>query len=168
MPGTTNYKVVLITSGQPSLNPRLVKEADTLFDAGYDVTVIYQYRNDWGTKLDDNLLSQKKWRAIRAGGSPGTDVFIYWLSRTLYKTGQILIKGFGLKHGLAEIAIGRCAALLTSEASKFQADLYLAHNLAALPAAVRAAKKMVQNAVLTQKTFTGMSRAMIRPMKALF
>ena len=57
-------KVVLITSGQPSLNPRLVKEADILANSGFDVTVLYAYWNNWGTTYDNDLLSNKKWNAI--------------------------------------------------------------------------------------------------------
>ena len=49
-------KIVLISPGQPSLNPRLVKEADTLAANGYDVTVLYSYWNDWGAKFDKTLL----------------------------------------------------------------------------------------------------------------
>lgn len=66
--GLTAKKIVLVTSGQPSLNPRLVKEADALVEAGYEVTVIYQYWNEWGTDLDKVLLPQKKWKTIRVGG----------------------------------------------------------------------------------------------------
>lgn len=134
-------KVVLITSGQPSLNPRIVKEADALIEAGYEVTLIYQYWNDWATVLDEKLFPTKEWKAIRVGGSPFINYLSYWKSRVIKKIGTILLKKLGLKYGLAELSIGRCTLGLLKEASKTPADLYIAHNLAALPAAVHAAKK---------------------------
>jgi len=134
-------KVVLITSGQPSLNPRLVKEADALTGSGFQVTVIYQYWNVWGTKTDQLWLSSKKWSAIRIGGSPKQHKVVYWLSRFQHKTVKKLFKYFGFKHQLAERAAGRCTFLMLKEALRHPADLYIAHNLAALPIAVLAAKK---------------------------
>ncbi len=134
-------KIVLITSGQPSLNPRLVKEADSLFSAGYKVTVVYQYWNDWGTEMDEELLAGKKWKAICVGGSPNKQKIIYWITRSIHKTAILLAKNFGFKHGIAELAIGRCTWLLYNKAAKYPADIYIAHNLAALPAAIKAANK---------------------------
>lgn len=133
--------IVIITSGQPSLNPRLVKEADALISAGYEVSIIYQYWNDWGTNLDKELLIDKKWHVYQVGGSPFTEKILYLKSRLRFKLAKVLSKIFGFKKNLAEHAIGRCTPLLIKKAKTIQADLYIAHNLAALPAAVQAAKK---------------------------
>lgn len=133
--------VVLITSGQPSLNPRLIKEADALIGAGYGVTVIYQYWNDWGTHLDKKLLTSRKWKYHLIGGSPSVKKLLYLKSRLSFKLVQFLIKKFGFRNTFAEQAIGRCTPFLIKKALTIKADLYIAHNLAALPAAVLAAKK---------------------------
>jgi len=45
-------KIVLITTGQPSCNPRVVKEADALSAAGHEVTVIYNYYIGWADEND--------------------------------------------------------------------------------------------------------------------
>lgn len=132
--------IVLITSGQPSLNPRIVKEADALAEAGYEVTLIYQYWNDWATALDEKLLPQKKWKAVRIGGDPLTEKLIYWRTRITLKIAQKLVKLFGFNNSLAELVIGRCTFQLSKKAKNTVGDLYIAHNLAALPAAVSAAK----------------------------
>ncbi|MBD1386759.1 hypothetical protein IDJ75_15860 [Mucilaginibacter rigui] len=133
--------IVLVTSGQPTLNPRLVKEADALVSAGYQVTVIYQHWNAWGTKYDTGLLAKKAWRCIRVGGATNEKRSVYLLSRIIHKAGNIVAKYFGFGLGAAELALGRCTILLYKEALKHPADLYIAHNLAALPAVVKAAKK---------------------------
>lgn len=134
-------RILLISSGQPSLNPRLVKEADALVEYGYDVTVLYQYWNKWGTDFDKKLLPKKKWAAIRIGGDPVHQKSIYLFTKLQFKVGQYLFKMFGPNNVLGELAIGRCTNFLIDKAAKIHADLYIAHNLGALPAAVKAAKK---------------------------
>lgn len=134
-------KIVLVTSGQPSLNPRLVKEADALQDAGYDVTVIYLYWNDWATKADVKLFEHRRWKAKRVGGDPAIDNFLYLFTRGVYKISKQLCKLTGIADNAAELAVGRAAWLLSKAACMYPADLYIGHNLAALPAVVKAAKK---------------------------
>lgn len=134
-----SYKVVLISSGQPSLNPRLVKEADALAAAGYEVTVLYAYWNDWGTRFDRSLLATKKWRAICVGGDPQNDRSTYLASWLLHKAARMINRRSGGRR-LAELAIARSSYFLIREAKKYDADLYIGHNSGALPATVRAAK----------------------------
>jgi hypothetical protein len=134
-------KVCLLTPGQPSTNPRLVKEADTLAAAGFDVTVIYAYWADWASKADIELLKSRTWLHARVGGAPGEQPLRYWFTR--------------LRHGLSQRASGpvlrwlvprnwrlsRVTPELVGAAKRLQADLYIAHNLGALPAAVAGARK---------------------------
>jgi glycosyltransferase involved in cell wall biosynthesis len=134
-------KVVLITSGQPSLNPRLVKEADILASSGFDVTVLYAYWNNWGTAYDNDLLSKKKWTAIRVGGDPVQKPFIYFISRIIHKVSGFILQKTGNYKLFADISVARCSYFLVSAAKKHKADLYIAHNLGALPATYKAAKK---------------------------
>ncbi len=129
-------KVVLVTSGQPSINPRLVKEADALSDAGYNVTVFYAYWNEWATKYDEQLLANSKWKAVRVGGAPMQGRFTYLFSRLLYKFSR------AFRHPLLAVSgSSRASFHLLQEVKKHKADLYIAHNLGALPAAFKAAKK---------------------------
>jgi glycosyltransferase involved in cell wall biosynthesis len=132
-------KVVIISSGQPSLNPRMVKEADALAEAGYNVTVLYAYWNNWGTKFDKELLPSKKWKAICAGGDPQQTKITYFLSRVIHKAAKIISRRTQGKYW-AELAIARGGYFLIREAKKHQADIYIGHNLGALPATVKAAK----------------------------
>ncbi|GGH15248.1 glycosyltransferase [Mucilaginibacter phyllosphaerae] len=131
-------KVVLVSSGQPTLNPRLVKEADALSNAGYKVTVIYAYWNDWGTKHDEQLLPAKKWQAVRVAGAPVDAKTTYFLSRLINFAGRLAVNRS--LDRFAEYAISRSTFFLLKEAKKHKADLYIAHNLGALPAVVQAAK----------------------------
>jgi glycosyltransferase involved in cell wall biosynthesis len=133
--------VVLIGSTQISLNPRLLKEADALAEAGYNVTVIYKYWNSWGQALDQQLLAEKKWNSILVGGTPDFNKLLYWYTRFQHKAAKILVKLMGINKFTSGLAIDRCTWLLRKKANSIRADLYIAHTLPAIPAAVSAAKK---------------------------
>jgi glycosyltransferase involved in cell wall biosynthesis len=133
--------VILVSSGQPSLNPRLVKEADALAKAGYEVTVLYAYWNNWGTQHDKQLLAEKKWKAVRASGDPEQKPLTYFFSRLINKISKYLIQKTGNYNYFADLAIARSSYFLIREAKKYNADIYIAHNLGALPAAMKAATK---------------------------
>jgi glycosyltransferase involved in cell wall biosynthesis len=132
-------KIVLISSGQPSLNPRLVKEADTLADAGYKVIVLYAYWNDWGTELDRALIPSKKWEAICVGGDPHQKKLTYFFSRLIHKLAKTINQKTSGKI-LVDLAIGRSGYFLIRAAKRYKADLYIGHNPGALAATVKAAK----------------------------
>ena len=129
----------MVTQTQLSLNPRLVKEADTLAEAGYDVTVLYAYWNAWGAKFDKIFLAEKKWQAILIGGDPEQKPVLYFFSRLLHNFALIVNRKSKGKL-LADIAIVRSAYFLKRAAKKYKADLYIGHNLGALPAIAKAAK----------------------------
>lgn len=133
-------RVLLVSPGQPSLNPRLVKEADALADAGYEVTVLYSYWNNWGDHLTKKLLLTKKWKAVNAGGHPTESPAVYFLSRIIHKLANWSYNKFQIAVS-TEFAVARAAWFLSREARKHKADLYIGHNLGALPAVVNAAKK---------------------------
>lgn len=136
MNSASEKKIILVTSGQPSLNPRLVKEADALCNAGYKVTVFYSYWNDWATEYDKQLLSDSKWEAICVGGSPNANKVSYFISRIIFKFSNAF-----MHPAFAEIGLSRASLSLIRAIQKHKAELYIAHNLGALPAAVIAAKK---------------------------
>ena len=110
-------KIVLISSGQPSLKPRLVKEADTLSANGYEVTVLYSYWNNWGTKFDKVLLPAKKWKAICIGGDPECKPFVYFISKVIHKTARAINKNTNGRR-LAELAIARSAFFMIRAAKR--------------------------------------------------
>lgn len=116
-----------------------MKEADALSSAGYKVTVLYAYWNNWGTRYDEGLLSHKKWKAIRVAGHPGQDAISYNASRIIFKLAKAISKFIRISFVL-DLAVARPTLFLIREAKKHNAAIYIAHNLGALPAAVNAAK----------------------------
>ncbi len=133
-------KIIFITSGQPSLNPRLVKEVDALTNAGYEVIVLYTYWNNWGSRHDKQLFAEKRWKAIRLGGDPEQKRAAWFLSRLIHRVFKYVLQKTRKYHDFADIAIARGSYFLIRGAKKYKADLYIAHNLGALPAVVKTAQ----------------------------
>jgi len=133
-------KICLITTGQPSTNPRLVKEADALVEAGYEVVVLAVFYIAWANEADKHFYVNKDWKLVFVGGSPDKDKFLYFLTRVRYKIAKILFRS-GLSEIVAYAAASRATPELIRQAVKTKADLYIGHNLGALPAAVAAARK---------------------------
>lgn len=132
-------KIVLITTGQPSTNPRIVKEADALQEAGFEVTVLYSYFIEWASKTDEELLKKVQWNYRLIGGSPIESKPLYDFTRIRFKLSRFLNKYFGNNLLLAERAQARAYDEIFREAKKIKADWYIGHNLGALAIAVNAA-----------------------------
>lgn len=133
------HKIVLISSGQPSVNPRLVKEANFFSELGYEVFVLYSYWTHWAWKTDEQLFKSVKWKPILAGGSPFKNKLLYLTTKIRFKVLNTIANNFTLNFGVAEVAKGRATLELLKLAKSIKATLYIAHNLAALPIAIKAA-----------------------------
>lgn len=133
-------KICLVTTGQPSTNPRMVKEADLLAAAGHDVTVFGAHWARWATTLDASLLVGRTWKFHYVGGDHSHNDAGYYWTRLRHKAARTLWpKVDRLK--VAELACARPAAELAAAARRTPADLYIAHNLGALAPAVSAARR---------------------------
>ncbi|HET9058230.1 MAG TPA: hypothetical protein VFN30_15405 [Chitinophagaceae bacterium] len=135
-------KCVLVSSGQPSANPRMLKEAKALLGVGYMVTVIYCPLSPWADAMDQKLfkqLPQIHW--IKVGYHPTKERFRYQLVRIRRKIYEWLFLFLGNKLHAAERSLVFYSQELVNAACKVKADLYIGHNLGALPAVIAAAKK---------------------------
>ncbi|UOE48328.1 hypothetical protein MTO98_28365 [Mucilaginibacter sp. SMC90] len=131
--------VTFITTGQPTTNPRLVKEAETLHRLGYSVKVICCFYQQWAQKPDETLTSKYPGMYIYCGGDPVIQKPAYLKTRIRQKLSTFLFK-YSQKFGIPENAISRTHAEALAIAKKIKTDLYIAHNLGALPAAMLAAQ----------------------------
>lgn len=136
-------RVCLITTGHLSTNPRLVKEADALEEAGYDVRVVATKFWAWA-EMADRAFQNRPWSVstIRFGpvANRGRDVWFRVRQRGIRSlaahTDPIKLPGALLDRGAHYVTpeLGRRATALP-------AHLYIAHNLGALPAAAAAARR---------------------------
>lgn len=134
--------ICLVTSGQPSANPRLVKEAIAFAKSGYLVTVIYCPLSPWADSFDEQLFQDYPnitWKKV--GYHPKKQKWSYLYARLRQKAYHFLYKILG---NLFDFAVKSCVLFsqeLTKAATQSKAQLYIGHNLGALPAVVNAAKK---------------------------
>lgn len=132
--------VVLITTGQPSVNPRIVKEANALHLAGYKVTMLYCYWTGWAHEADKKLLKNVKWKYRLIGGEPADNRRLYYFTKIRFKLNRSLNKKGYNKQLIAERSQARCYDELLQVARSIKADFYIGHNLGALAVTVIAAK----------------------------
>lgn len=147
-------RICIITSGQPSANPRLVKEAITLQENNFDITVLYTPISPWADKFDQQLFSDTpriKW--IRVGYHSVDQKNRYRFARTRRKVYERLFKSNIGGNRLSEKIISLYSQELKKKIIHYKADMYIAHNLGALPAAVRGAKKHNAFAVFDAEDF---------------
>jgi hypothetical protein len=128
-------RVCIVTPGQIGSNPRVVKEADALHDAGHQVSVIATRALDVVEPRDQALMRRVLWGLERIDlRSP-----LRWKLR---RAGQLCARGAYSAMGLARSADAGLSALmqpLRRASLATPADLYIAHYPAALPAVAAAA-----------------------------
>lgn len=131
-------KIVIVTIGQPSTNPRMMKEVEALLKEGYQVKVFYGYWASWAVMADQAILARFPGVFQMVGGDPVKGKWDYFLSRVIHKGARVLGKYF---PGLCRYAINRVCFFLERAVIREQADLFIGHNLGTLPVVVKAARK---------------------------
>ncbi len=130
--------VCIVSPGNLASNPRVLKEADALHGAGYDVTSVFCDYSDALRAADDEIAGAVPWKTVRVPRSP-MEGLRQRAIRPLARTAQAV--GWTVPPGLAAEAYGGPAAILTRRACEVRADLYIAHYVSALPAAAAAARR---------------------------
>lgn len=135
-------KICLISSAHLSYNPRLLKEADALNAAGYDVRVVSMNVESSKAGLDEELMRSRAWRLrtvnARKDSLAGR---VRWLISTVQQRRFQKQWRAGASASVTDQAFSRYLPLLASAAAQEPAALFIAHNLPALPAAARAAAR---------------------------
>jgi glycosyltransferase involved in cell wall biosynthesis len=133
-------RICLITSEQLSTNPRVIKEADALQEAGYDVRVVSCQWMNWPRAEAKNLVSSRHWRSQIIDYSLEFSPRLFWLSRMRRHLALRFSRLISAEKVLVR-AIGRIVPEIVQRAVSEPADLFIGHNLAGLPAAILAARK---------------------------
>jgi glycosyltransferase involved in cell wall biosynthesis len=134
---STPYRICVVTHGQIGSNPRVVKEAQALVDAGFSTTVIALRMLESIESRDDAVLARARWTVRRI------DMRARWRWRVnrAFQIGAREI-AYGLKaRTLYDFGVGAATIALRRAALQTPADLYIAHYPAALPAAAAAARR---------------------------
>jgi glycosyltransferase involved in cell wall biosynthesis len=59
---TTNPRVCIVTAGHMSTCPRMLKAADAMHGAGYDIRVVSASHTPWAVEADKGLRAARSWR----------------------------------------------------------------------------------------------------------
>jgi len=131
-------KVCIVSSGNLASNPRLLKEADALHEAGYAVTAVVCDYTAALRDFDDDIAAKVPWTVVRVA-RPSWEPYLHATSRL---GARILSSaGLGVPGSLAANAYGGPAQALRHAMRDLPADLYIAHYIPALPAAAFAARR---------------------------
>jgi glycosyltransferase involved in cell wall biosynthesis len=132
-------RICLLSPGHLSTNPRLVKEADALTDAGHEVALITGDYSLWARKADKTITARSRVVQTLCFGPQAA------LPRRIFQLLRVRVARVLVAAGLRDPAIV-CAAWhpiapdLVAAAKRVKADLYIAHYPAALPAAAIAGR----------------------------
>ncbi len=135
-------KICIVTPEYIYANPRTIKEADALWEAGFDVRVVFSQGNlEKIREFDATLLKEKPWRWVAIGWSPfrKNENPLYIKSKIRYHLCRRLPFTLYSIKGLAECSEARVYNELTHLVAKEKADLYLGHYPAGLAACAFAA-----------------------------
>ncbi|PPC79767.1 MAG: hypothetical protein CTY31_02300 [Hyphomicrobium sp.] len=138
----TGKKICIVTQLHSSMNPRVVKEADALSKAGYQVSIIAPEFSEWG-KLQDKAFEHRLWRIVARPQFGPRATRIARLREFARRTlAQIALSIIGTRS--MTVAIAAChpvAPLLVAATKRQSADLYIAHYPSALAAVAIAARR---------------------------
>jgi len=129
--------VCLLSPAPVWVNPRLVKEADALHAAGYDVVV--GYRADGALDRDNAILATKPWRWHRIDVARDRQPVPWMLAAGRQRLAEWLVRAGIRASAVAGAAYCRGDHALGRWAAAQRADLYIAHTQPALSIAARAA-----------------------------
>jgi glycosyltransferase involved in cell wall biosynthesis len=132
----TPKQICLVSPGHLASNPRLVKEADALQEAGFAVRVVAGDITPEVRPLDVTITTRASWSVAKVGLGP----------RPLHFARRLRQELAGRAHRIGGVRVARWAhspvtGVLARVAAAQPADLYIAHCLAALPAAAWAAHR---------------------------
>jgi glycosyltransferase involved in cell wall biosynthesis len=137
-----NTSFVIISSGQPCGNPRMVKEAIALRQAGNQIKVIYCPLSPWGDAFDQELFQENhsiEW--IRVGAHPIHQKRAFFWCRIRKKVWEWVYRVFG---DVCDASL-KSSVLFSQELRKAavsqKAQIYIGHNLGSIGAVRAAATK---------------------------
>ena len=133
----------IVTTAHISNNPRVVKEADALHDAGHEVRVVAEWNDSASALRDDALMRARSWQLQRVHVARHERASQWrWLASTVARAAARQAFDRGLfRSAVRDQAASRFVRQFARAAAAQKADVFIGHNLAALPAAIRAARR---------------------------
>ena len=133
---------MVVTSGHLSTCPRMLKSADALADAGYDVRVVATSNEPWAIDTDRDVRSRRTWPATVVNYRAGHSGLTYWWTGARTRVSRAAVTTFGMARAplaLVVRAAGRTHDELVRAAAAEPADLIYGGTTGALAAVAEAA-----------------------------
>jgi hypothetical protein len=143
VPNHLKRKICIITPGTIASNPRVVKEAEALSEAGYKVHLIYTRHVDYLIQEDENILkAHPEWTSDHLDWAEmGITARSIKLLSGLRKKAATLILKSGLYSELwTAFLFNRFYSWQLKKAQAYSADLYIAHYPECIAIAAKAAR----------------------------
>lgn len=136
---------MLISPAHPSRNPRLVKEAEALREAGCAVRIVFGDYTDWGARMDPPLIAGFEAATPVTFGPVRAATSRYLRQSLAHRAAAAIWRRAGSARRSAQLAARAfhpaAGDLRRTAIAAGPADLFIAHNVAALPAAAAAAAR---------------------------
>ena len=130
--------VCIVSPGNLASNPRVLKEADALHGAGYGVIAVVCNYSEALREEDDAIAASVPWKVVRVKRAVGEGI----TARAATALAKILLSmGMPVPANVAASSARAPVRPLTRAARQIRADLFIAHYIAALPAAAAAARR---------------------------
>ena len=141
----TGRRVTIVSSGHISTCPRMLKSADALVEAGYEVHVVATSNEPWAIEADRDLRSRRSWPATIINYRKGHSGLTYWRTGAVALASRAVVAAVGADRAPLPVvarAVGRVHADLVHAASAQPADLIYGGSTGALAAVAEAAGRL--------------------------
>jgi glycosyltransferase involved in cell wall biosynthesis len=142
---TRRRRITVITSGHLSTCPRMLKSADALSDAGYDVRVVATMHEPWATTTDRDVRSRRTWPVDTIDYRRWGGGWTYWRTGARYRCARAVAAALDPARtpvAVVSRAFGRVHSELVHEAMSAPADLIYGGTTGALAAVAEAARRL--------------------------
>jgi hypothetical protein len=140
----SSARITVVTSGHLSTCPRMLKSADALAAAGYDVTVVSTCHEGWAADADRDARSRRTWRVHVVNYRRGESGLTYAWSGAQHRAARAIVHAVGPARAplpLVARAFGRVHAALARAVAAIPADLIYGGTTGALAAIAGAAHR---------------------------
>lgn len=141
LPSAGPIAICLVTATNVATNPRLVKEADALARAGYEVRVVALNQSPEQAHWDQTVMVGRRWRLETVTAHRHGRGRFRWLLAVVRQRSCLRPALWLSSRAMRACAYSRFAPELARLAAREPAALYLGHTLPGLPAAAWAARR---------------------------
>ncbi|HEV8524982.1 MAG TPA: glycosyltransferase, partial [Terriglobales bacterium] len=135
-------RICLVGATHPSFNPRLVREADALVDAGHQVRVVAPLYLPYADNREAALTENRGWRLQTVDFRPrGLGSIRALAIRARRRVAEEIYRRYWPTPAIAALGYAMAVPELHGVAAGEPADWFIAHTQAALPAAAEAARR---------------------------